>query len=143
MLFGNNNVVNPSVLALFDAFPLGTRLQIGVNAGNWIGDLAGTENSVIILTDAQLFGNGGAPIEGVHSVVRVPLALITFVSEAPKVRPPKPHKKHKKGKKKAKECCKKFIKKICKVKRRFTSALRDSSNRTQNDDGNSSKGNDN
>lgn len=168
MLFGNNNVVNSGVLALFDAFPLGTRLQVGVNAGNWIGNLAGFENNVVVLSDAQLFANGGSPIEGIRSVARVPLNLITFVSEPPEVaaRPPKPHKKHKKGMKKAKEGCKKFFKKICKVKKnvcecveKFTESVgkniestqqflnevfdSNSSDRMQNNDSNNDNGNNN
>ena len=117
MLFGNNNVVNPGVVALFAPFPIGTRLQVGVNAGNWVGELASLQNNVVVLTNAQLFGNGGAPTGGVQSIARIPLNLVTFVREEPeRPRPPKPHK-GKKAKKKVKECCKKFCKKACKVKK--------------------------
>jgi|GEM_PF-3496289 len=116
MLFGNNNFVNPFVLALFNNFTLGTRLQIGVNAGYWIGELAGFERNVVLLRNAQLLGNNGDLIEGLRPIAQVPLNLINSVSEAPKeIEKPKPPKPPKKGKGKAKACCMRYFKHACKI----------------------------
>ncbi|HHY25754.1 MAG TPA: hypothetical protein GX523_03185 [Desulfitobacterium dehalogenans] len=91
MLFGKNNVANPP--PLFDSFPIGTRLQIGVDAGYWIGDLAGIRYNSVIINKAQFFDNSGSPIEELRSTAQISLNLISFVSEAPENIPAKFHSK--------------------------------------------------
>lgn len=67
--------------ALFDRYPIGTRLGIGVDASFWVGNFGGLQDGVAILTNAQLFANMGKPIDGVRPLVRIPICKITFVSE--------------------------------------------------------------
>lgn len=85
MLFGSPFRVQSSPfspqMALFDNFPIGTRLGIGTDSSFWVGSFAGIQNCVAILTNAQLFANIGKPIDGIRPIVRIPLSQITFVSE--------------------------------------------------------------
>ncbi|MHB8125008.1 MAG: hypothetical protein ACYDEJ_05070 [Desulfitobacteriaceae bacterium] len=85
MLFGSPFGVPfspiPSRLALFDAYPIGTRLGIGADASFWVGSFGGIQDGVALLTNAQLFANMGKPIDGSRPVVRIPISQITFVSQ--------------------------------------------------------------
>lgn len=67
--------------ALFDRYPIGKRLGIGVDASFWVGHFGGLQDGVAILTKAQLFANMGKPVDGVRPLVRIPICKITFVSE--------------------------------------------------------------
>ncbi|MDA8229546.1 MAG: hypothetical protein M0T74_17955 [Desulfitobacterium hafniense] len=69
------------VVALFDAFPIGATLQIGTDSSFWMGSFGGIQNGVALLTNAQLFANVGKPIDGIRPVVRIPIRMITFVSQ--------------------------------------------------------------
>ena len=60
--------------------PIGTRLEIGVDASFWVGSFAGAQNGVAILRNAQLFGNAGKAIDGIRRVVRIPIRMINFVA---------------------------------------------------------------
>ncbi len=81
MLFGAPSChVSPQV-ALFDNFPIGTRLGIGTDASFWVGSFGGIQDGVALLTDAQLFANMGKPIDGLRPAVRIPIDQITFVSQ--------------------------------------------------------------
>jgi hypothetical protein len=77
MLFKKGNFIG----ALFDRYPRGTRLGIGVDSSFWVGTFAGLQDDVAILTNAQLFANIGKPVDGVRALVRIPINKITFVSE--------------------------------------------------------------
>lgn len=61
-------------------FQIGTPLVIGVDASYWVGSLAGIQNGVVILSNAQLYANMGKPIDGMRQTVRIPLRMITFVA---------------------------------------------------------------
>lgn len=65
---------------LFCHYPIGTRLEVGVDASFWIGCFAGVWDGVAVLTNAQLFANMGKPIDGIRPVVRIPIRMITFVA---------------------------------------------------------------
>lgn len=71
----------PSIVALFDTFPIGTPLQIGEDSSFWVGNFGGIQNGVALLTNAKLFANNGNPIDGIRPVVRIPIRGITFVSQ--------------------------------------------------------------
>lgn len=71
----------PPLVGLFDTFPIGTRLAIGVDASFWVGNFGGIQDGVALLTNAQLFANMGKPIDGLRPVVRIPIRNITFVSQ--------------------------------------------------------------
>lgn len=86
MLFGNSNR-NLGVPGLFASYGLDTPLQIGVDAGYWIGNLAGFRNGTVLLREAQLFSSAGRLLQRTHPNTSVPLNSITFVSEAPTRRP--------------------------------------------------------
>lgn len=60
--------------------PIGTRLEIGVDASFWVGSFAGVLNGVAFLRNAQLFANMGKPVDGNRPVVRIPIRMITFVA---------------------------------------------------------------
>ena len=60
--------------------PIGTRLEIGVDASFWVGHFAGIQNGVALLRNAQLFANMGKPVDGMRPVVRIPIRMITFVA---------------------------------------------------------------
>jgi len=77
MLFRRGSFIG----ALFDRYPIGKRLGIGVDASFWVGDFGGLQDSVAILTNAQLYANMGKPVDGVRALVRIPISEITFVSE--------------------------------------------------------------
>lgn len=77
MLFGAGRFID----ALFDRYPRGKRLAIGVDSSFWVGHFGGLEDGVAILTKAQLFANMGKPIDGERALVRIPICKITFVSE--------------------------------------------------------------
>lgn len=65
---------------LFDMYPIGTILRIGVDSGYWIGAFGGLQDGVALLTNAQLHSNIGTPIDCFRPVVRIPIRNITFVS---------------------------------------------------------------
>jgi len=67
--------------ALFDLYPIGTRLGIGTDASMWVGSFGGIQDGVALLTNAQLVANNGKPVDGSRPVVRIPIAQITFVSQ--------------------------------------------------------------
>jgi hypothetical protein len=71
----------PSRLALFDAYPIGTRLGIGEDASFWVGSFGGIQDGVALLTNAQLIANNGKLVDGIRPVVRIPINQITFVSQ--------------------------------------------------------------
>jgi hypothetical protein len=71
----------PSRSALFDNYPIGTRLGIGEDASFWVGSFGGIQNGVALLTDAQMIANNGKPVDGIRPVVRIPINQITFVSQ--------------------------------------------------------------
>lgn len=82
MLFGSPFGVStfPPLVTLSNNIPIGTRLEIGVDASFWVGSFGGIRDGVAILTNAQLFANMGKPIDGIRPVVRIPCRMITFVS---------------------------------------------------------------
>ncbi|AHF06530.1 hypothetical protein [Desulfitobacterium metallireducens] len=69
------------IVGLFDTYPIGTRLGIGMDASFWVGNFGGIQDGVALLTNAQLFANMGKPIDGLRPVVRIPIQQITFVSQ--------------------------------------------------------------
>ena len=69
------------IIALFDTYPIGTRLAIGTDSSFWVGDFGGLQDGVALLTNAQLFANIGKPVDGLRPVVRIPIRGITFVSQ--------------------------------------------------------------
>lgn len=71
----------PFVTALFDLYPMGTPLLVGMDSGLWRGAFGGIQDGVALLTNALLFSNIGTPIDGARPVVRIPLRQITFVSQ--------------------------------------------------------------
>ncbi|WP_206809666.1 hypothetical protein [Paradesulfitobacterium ferrireducens] len=85
MLFGSPfgvpfSPVSP-IIALFDTYPIGATLTIGMDASFWTGAFGGIQDGVALLTNAQLFANVGKPIDGPRPVVRIPIRQITFVSQ--------------------------------------------------------------
>ncbi len=71
----------PFIIGLFDTFPIGTALRVGMDSGFWTGNFGGIQDGVALLTNALLFSNVGTPIDGIRPVVRIPLRAITFVSQ--------------------------------------------------------------
>lgn len=71
----------PFITGLFDAFPIGAALRVGMDSGFWTGNFGGIQDGVALLTNALLFSNVGTPIDGHRPVVRIPLRAITFVSQ--------------------------------------------------------------
>ncbi|HVJ50526.1 hypothetical protein [Desulfitobacterium sp.] len=69
-----------SIIALFDTFPIGARIEIGMDAGFWVGNFGGIQDGVALLTNAVLHSNIGTPIDGIRPIVRIPIRGITFVS---------------------------------------------------------------
>ncbi|WP_434511625.1 hypothetical protein [Desulfitobacterium sp. AusDCA] len=69
-----------SIIALFDTFPIGARILIGMDAGFWVGNFGGIQDGVALLTNAVLHSNIGTPIDGIRPIVRIPIRQITFVS---------------------------------------------------------------
>ncbi|MDQ7095912.1 hypothetical protein REC12_20160 [Desulfosporosinus sp. PR] len=70
-----------SRLGLFDTYPIGARLAIGIDSSFWVGNFGGLQDGVALLTNARLFSNVGTPIDGCRPVVRIPIRNITFVSQ--------------------------------------------------------------
>ena len=68
------------VNALFDQYPIGAQLRVGMDSAFWIGNFGGIQDGVALLTNAELFSNIGTPIDGHRPIVRIPLRNITFVS---------------------------------------------------------------
>jgi hypothetical protein len=71
----------PFIVGLFDTYPIGTILRVGMDSGFWIGNFGGLQDGVALLTNALLHSNIGTPIDGIRPVVRIPLREITFVSQ--------------------------------------------------------------
>lgn len=71
----------PPLVGLFDTYPIGTRLRIGMDSSFWIGNFGGLQDGVALLTNAKLFSNIGKPVDGCRPVVRIPIRGITFVSQ--------------------------------------------------------------
>lgn len=71
----------PLVIGLFDQYPIGARLAVGMDSSFWVGNFGGIQDGVALLTNAQLFSNVGGPIDGLRPVVRIPIRNITFVSQ--------------------------------------------------------------
>ena len=69
------------IVALFDNYPIGTRLGVGTDSSFWVGSFGGIRDGVAFLTNAQLFANMGKPVDGIRPLVRIPICQITFVSE--------------------------------------------------------------
>jgi len=69
------------IVGLFDTFPIGAALRIGMDSSFWVGNFGGIQCGVALLTHAQLFSNVGSPIDGHRPVVRIPIRSITFVSQ--------------------------------------------------------------
>lgn len=80
-ILGQNFRCVPFVVGLFDTFPIGAQLRIGMDSGFWIGNFGGLQDGVALLTNAQLFSNVGTPIDGLRPIVRIPIRNITFVSQ--------------------------------------------------------------
>lgn len=80
-IWGQNFRCVPFVVGLFDTYPIGAQLRIGMDSSFWIGNFGGLQDSVALLTNAQLFSNVGTPIDGHRPVVRIPIRNITFVSQ--------------------------------------------------------------
>lgn len=77
----NNWNCVPFVVGLFDTYPIGAQLRVGMDSAFWVGNFGGIQDGVALLTNAQLFSNIGTPIDGLRPVVRIPLRQITFVSQ--------------------------------------------------------------
>ena len=71
----------PFIVGLFDTYPIGARITIGVDSGYWVGHFGGIQCCVAVLTDAKLFSNVGSPASECRPVVRIPIRAITFVSQ--------------------------------------------------------------
>lgn len=80
-LFGQPFVTTPFLLGLFDTYPIGATLRVGMDSGYWVGNFGGIQDGVALLTNALLFSNVGTPIDAIRPVVRIPLRQITFVSQ--------------------------------------------------------------
>lgn len=65
--------------ALFDSFPIGRSTTIGVANGFWTGGYGATQDSIALLTNAQLYDNTGVAVGAVQLVVRIPFDGITYV----------------------------------------------------------------
>ncbi len=84
MLFGNSN---RNVPGLFAPYTLGSLLQVGVNAGYWVGRLAGFGNGTVLLRDARFYSSSGRLRQRTNPNTSVPINTVTFVSEALTGRP--------------------------------------------------------
>ena len=80
-LFGVPYTPVPFIVGLFDTYPIGAALRIGMDSGFWVGNFGGLQDGNAILTNALLHSNVGTPIDGIRPVVRIPLRAITFVSQ--------------------------------------------------------------
>ncbi|MFZ3101868.1 MAG: hypothetical protein WA131_01645 [Desulfitobacteriaceae bacterium] len=72
----------PALVGLFDTYPIGTRLRIGIEDGGWWhGAFGGIQNGVALLTAAHFHNNNGViVIGGSIPTIRIPIRQITFVS---------------------------------------------------------------
>lgn len=80
-LFGTPFAPVPFIVGLFDSYPIGTFLAVGMDSGFWTGNFGGIQDGVAVLTNVLLHSNLGTPIDGIRPVVRIPLRQITFVSQ--------------------------------------------------------------
>ncbi|MEA4901758.1 hypothetical protein [Desulfitobacterium sp.] len=71
----------PFIVGLFDTYPIGACLRVGMDSGFWTGNFGGIQDGVALLTNGLLHSNIGTPIDGIRPVVRIPLRSITFVSQ--------------------------------------------------------------
>ena len=65
---------------LFDTLPIGASVVLGTDSSEWVGNFGGIIDGVVFLTNARLFSNIGTPVDGLLSVVRIPIRQVTFVS---------------------------------------------------------------
>lgn len=79
--FGVPYLPVPRIVALFDTYPIGAPLRIGMDAGYWAGAFGGIQDGVALLTNALLFSNINTPNLPPAPVVRIPIRSITFVSQ--------------------------------------------------------------
>ncbi|MGC7870676.1 hypothetical protein ACPUYX_03985 [Desulfosporosinus sp. SYSU MS00001] len=70
----------PNVCILFDTLPIGARVVVGLGSSEWVGNYGGVIDGVLFLTNAQLFSNVGNPIDGIQSVVRIPIINLQYIS---------------------------------------------------------------
>jgi hypothetical protein len=70
----------PLARILFDTLPIGARVVLGTDSSQWVGSFGGVIDGVVFLTNARLFSNIGTPVDGVLSVVRIPIINVNFVS---------------------------------------------------------------
>jgi len=72
----------PPIVALFDTYPIGTRLRLGIDSGGWWhGAFGGIQDGVALLTAAHLHNNNAViVIFGPIPTVRIPIRELTFVS---------------------------------------------------------------
>jgi len=75
---GNPAFPNPCIL--FDTLPIGARVAVGIDSGTWVGNYGGVIDGVLFLTNAQLFSNVGNAIDGIQSVVRIPIINLQYIS---------------------------------------------------------------
>ncbi|WP_088189630.1 hypothetical protein [Desulfosporosinus sp. FKA] len=70
----------PNLAVLFDTLPIGARVIVGTDSSEWVGNYGGIIDGVLFLTNARLFSNVGNPIDGIQSVVRIPVINLQYVS---------------------------------------------------------------
>ena len=70
----------PNLAVLFDTLPIGARVLVGTDSSEWVGNYGGVIDGVLFLTNARLFSNVGNPIDGIQSVVRIPIINLQYVS---------------------------------------------------------------
>lgn len=82
MSFGVPFSAVPALVGLFDTYPIGTILRIGIEGGGWWhGAFGGIQDGVALLTAAHLHNNNGViVIIGPIPTVRIPIRELTFVS---------------------------------------------------------------
>jgi len=73
------NGTGPTVVGLFDNFPIGRITSVAVSNGFWTGAYGGVSNGAALLTNAQLFDNTGTAVGAVQLEVRIAFSLITYV----------------------------------------------------------------
>ncbi|AFM40568.1 hypothetical protein Desaci_1564 [Desulfosporosinus acidiphilus SJ4] len=72
--------LRPNLVVLFDTLPIGARVIVGTDSSEWVGNYGGVIDGVLFLTNARLFSNVGNPIDGIQSVVRIPIINLQYVS---------------------------------------------------------------
>ena len=70
----------PFLLTMFDTLPIGAKILVGADSSEWVGNYGGVVDGVLFLTNARLFSNIGNQLDGVQSVVRIPINKIQYVS---------------------------------------------------------------